>query len=51
MDTILKTAATLALLAVAFAAVWFALSWRQHNPPCPLAGSGDRIPISCILAR
>lgn len=27
--------AILGILAVGFASVWFTVSWRQHNPPCP----------------
>ena len=51
MDTILKAAATLALIAIAFAAVWFAVSWRQHFPPCPNIGHNViSTPRSCFLA-
>ena len=64
MDTILKAIVGMALLAIAAAAIWFAISWRQHNPPCPStaevlaaystarAGGGSSkwqdIPINCL---
>ena len=49
--------ATAALLAIAVAAVWFAVSWRQHNPPCPTVAdvsqaqttkNFDGVPINCL---
>ena len=61
MNNALKAATIVALLAVAFAAVWFSVSWRQHNPPCPsiakvsasLGPNGDKaarreVPVNCL---
>ena len=61
MNNALKAATIVALLAVAFAAVWFSVSWRQHNPPCPsvakvlaaIGPSGDEaawreVPVNCL---
>jgi hypothetical protein len=38
----------LALLAVAFAATVIAVTYRQHNPPCPNAGERGSVPTSCL---
>ncbi len=48
MSNALKGAAIVALLAIAFAAVLFVISWRQHYPPCPNYGPGPGPPLTCM---
>jgi hypothetical protein len=48
MTVVLKLAAILALLAVGFAAVWYALSWREHNPPCPFEKGTTGYSLICV---
>jgi hypothetical protein len=46
LDAAVKVAATLSMVVIAAAVLIFAISWRQHNIPCP----ADLGKTSCYAA-